>query len=58
MHWGDRWLDDRGGRVEVRHRDCGEAIELELRCAAGHAVDPDDLELAVRRRGRPEAAEN
>jgi DNA-binding HxlR family transcriptional regulator len=57
MHWGDRWLDERGGRVEVRHRDCGEPVELELRCAAGHTVEPGDLDLAARRRGGPGAPE-
>ncbi len=50
MHWGDRWLDDRGGPVEFRHRDCGEVVELELRCAAGHDVAVDDLSLNRRRR--------
>src|SRR5437588_7354520 len=34
MQWGDRWLDDRGGPVELRHRGCGEPVALELRCAA------------------------
>jgi DNA-binding HxlR family transcriptional regulator len=48
MQWGDRWLDDRGGPVELRHRDCGEPVAVELRCAAGHSVGPDDLELARR----------
>jgi DNA-binding HxlR family transcriptional regulator len=46
MQWGNRWLDDRGGPVELRHRDCGEQIAAELRCAAGHRVTPDLLELA------------
>src|ERR1700686_1516720 len=23
MQWGDRWLDDCGGPVQLRHRDCG-----------------------------------
>jgi DNA-binding HxlR family transcriptional regulator len=50
MQWGDRWLDDRGGPVEIRHRDCGEAVRAELRCAAGHDVTPDELDLASRRR--------
>jgi DNA-binding HxlR family transcriptional regulator len=50
MQWGDRWLDERGGPVELRHRDCGEPVVVELRCAAGHAVDVDELELALRRR--------
>jgi DNA-binding HxlR family transcriptional regulator len=50
MRWGDRWLDDRDGPVELRHRDCGERVRAELRCAAGHAVDVDELDLASRRR--------
>lgn len=50
MQWGDRWLDDRGGRVELRHRDCGEHVGVELRCAADHHVGAADLELAVKRR--------
>jgi len=50
MQWGDRWLDDRGGPVELRHRDCGEPVAVELRCAAGHVVEPDELDLAARRR--------
>lgn len=50
MRWGDRWLDDRGGPVEFRHRGCGEAVELELRCAAGHQVGVDELSLARRKR--------
>src|SRR5215471_458630 len=50
MQWGDRWLDDRGGPVELRHRDCGEPVSVELRCAAGHVVGSGDLDLA--RRGR------
>jgi DNA-binding HxlR family transcriptional regulator len=49
MRWGDRWLDDRGGPVELRHRDCGEPVAVELRCAAGHEVTPDELDLVSRR---------
>jgi len=52
MQWGDRWLDERGGPVELRHRDCGEPVAVELRCAAGHAVGPDEVDLAVRGRHR------
>jgi DNA-binding HxlR family transcriptional regulator len=55
MQWGDRWLDDRGGPVELRHRDCGEPVAVELRCAAGHEVGPDEVNLVARRR-RPQAA--
>jgi DNA-binding HxlR family transcriptional regulator len=52
MQWGDRWLDKRGGPVELRHRDCGEEVTVELRCGAGHEVGPDELDLAVRRPGK------
>ena len=45
MHWGDRWLSD-GTPVELRHRDCGDRVELQLRCSAGHRVAADQLELA------------
>jgi DNA-binding HxlR family transcriptional regulator len=49
MQWGDRYLDERGGPVELRHRDCGEPVAVELRCAAGHSVSPDELDLVARR---------
>jgi DNA-binding HxlR family transcriptional regulator len=50
MQWGDRWLDDRGGPVELRHHGCGEPVSVQLRCAAGHAVSSDELDLARRRK--------
>jgi DNA-binding HxlR family transcriptional regulator len=49
MQWGDRWLDDGGGPVELRHRDCGARVGVQLRCAADHPVDPGELELAIHR---------
>src|SRR4051812_2852916 len=49
MQWGDRWLDDRGGPVQYLHRDCGEPVTLALRCAAGHEVSSEELDLARRR---------
>jgi DNA-binding HxlR family transcriptional regulator len=52
MQWGDRWLDDGGGPVALRHRDCGEPVAVELRCAAGHRVQPRELDLVSRRRAR------
>jgi DNA-binding HxlR family transcriptional regulator len=52
MHWGDRWLDERGGPVELIHRDCGETVGLSVRCAAGHDVDASEIDLARRRRPR------
>jgi hypothetical protein len=50
MQWGDRWLDDGGGPVGLRHRNCGEPVAVELRCAAGHSVIPDEVDLAPHRR--------
>jgi DNA-binding HxlR family transcriptional regulator len=49
MQWGDRWLDDHGGPVELRHRGCGETVRVELRCNAGHEVGTEELDLARRR---------
>jgi DNA-binding HxlR family transcriptional regulator len=46
MQWGNRWLDDRGGPVQLRHRDCGEEVSVELRCAAGHDVSAEVVDLA------------
>jgi DNA-binding HxlR family transcriptional regulator len=48
MQWGSRWLDERGGPVQLRHRGCGEVVGVELRCAAGHAVTSDEVDLAAR----------
>ncbi len=54
MQWGDRWLDDRGGPIELLHSDCGEPVALALRCAAGHEVATDAIDVSARRR-RPDA---
>jgi DNA-binding HxlR family transcriptional regulator len=45
--WGDRWLSPAGAPVELSHRECGEVVHAELRCAAGHAVALDELDLVV-----------
>jgi DNA-binding HxlR family transcriptional regulator len=35
--WGDRWMaDPEGAAVELRHKDCGAAVGVALRCTAGH----------------------
>jgi DNA-binding HxlR family transcriptional regulator len=47
MQWGDRWIDDRGGPVALVHRGCGERVAAELHCAAGHAVVPGEIDLAL-----------
>ena len=50
MQWGDRWLDDdRGGPIELLHRDCGETVGVEVRCAAGHPVQTGEIDVARRR---------
>jgi DNA-binding HxlR family transcriptional regulator len=50
MQWGDRWLADRGGAVKLRHRECGQLVDVQLRCRAGHEVGVEELELAPSRR--------
>src|SRR4051794_10359078 len=50
MEWGDRWLAEGGGRVELRHRDCGAHVGVELRCGAGHRVHDGELDLALKPR--------
>ena len=46
--WGDRWLDDQGGPVDLRHRGCGETVSVQLRCASGHHVSTNDLDVTPR----------
>jgi DNA-binding HxlR family transcriptional regulator len=39
LEWGDRYaVSPEGPLVELRHRDCGAPVRLELRCAEGHLV--------------------
>jgi DNA-binding HxlR family transcriptional regulator len=52
MSWGGRWLDDDGGPVELVHSDCGERVEVGLRCGAGHRVELGEVGLSRRRRPR------
>jgi hypothetical protein len=52
MKWGDRWLDDRGGPIDLLHRDCGEPVSVSLHCAAGHEVQSGEIDVARRRRAR------
>ncbi len=40
MHWGDRYaIGPAGPQVMLRHRDCGQPVELELTCRAGHTLE-------------------
>ncbi|HEX3946814.1 MAG TPA: helix-turn-helix domain-containing protein, partial [Acidimicrobiales bacterium] len=43
MQWGDRWLGP--GRLALDHRDCGEPVRAELRCAADHRVPVEEIDL-------------
>jgi len=47
MEWGDRWAADPAGpAVAVTHGECGEAVEVQLRCAGGHGpLDAADLRI-------------
>jgi len=45
MRWGDRWLDDNGGPVKLRHRECGADVGVRLRCEHGHDVELGELQL-------------
>jgi DNA-binding HxlR family transcriptional regulator len=37
MQWGDRWGErPDGAPLQLTHRDCGQAVEVQLRCAADH----------------------
>ena len=47
IDWGNRWLNDGGGRPELLHRECGAAVHAELRCEHGHKVELADLDLAA-----------
>jgi DNA-binding HxlR family transcriptional regulator len=46
MQWGDRWLTSAGGPVAILHRECGEPVQAELRCTAGHRPEVGELDLA------------
>lgn len=49
MQWGDRWLADRGGPVNLRHQGCGQLVDVHLRCRDGHEVTVEELELTASR---------
>lgn len=52
MRWGDRWIGQGPGPVELQHHECGELVDVELRCGAGHRVEPDELDLVAPKRRR------
>ena len=38
MEWGDRYLTEGGGAMELHHRDCGAPVHLTLACEDGHVL--------------------
>jgi DNA-binding HxlR family transcriptional regulator len=43
--WGDKYLGGPEGQPLVNtHRDCGEPVHVEVRCAAGHEVAPREIQ--------------
>jgi DNA-binding HxlR family transcriptional regulator len=40
IEWGDRYaVGSAGPQVLLRHRDCGEPVQLQMSCRAGHVLD-------------------
>jgi DNA-binding HxlR family transcriptional regulator len=52
MQWGDRWLQEDGPPVALRHTACGEPVTAQLRCAGGHEVGPGEIDLVRPPRAR------
>lgn len=46
MQWGDHWLAEGSGPVNLLHHECGEQVEVHLHCRAGHEVPIGDVEVA------------
>ncbi len=53
FQWGQRHLPNRH-RLRLMHLDCGADAVVEIRCAKGHQVPPDELGVELTRRGRRE----
>lgn len=47
LQWGA--THSPGRAPALTHAECGELVRVELRCAAGHAVDEEDLLVGSRR---------
>jgi DNA-binding HxlR family transcriptional regulator len=49
LEWGAAWIDPHPrGELRVTHRDCGESVAVEVRCAAGHDVPEDEIVVTGR----------
>jgi DNA-binding HxlR family transcriptional regulator len=49
FEWGQRHLPGRS-RLRLTHLDCGAEAAVEIRCAAGHPVPPEELGMRLVRR--------
>ncbi len=49
FEWGRRYLPGRT-RLHLTHLGCGAEATVEVRCAAGHPVPPDELGMQLARR--------
>jgi DNA-binding HxlR family transcriptional regulator len=54
FEWGRKHLGDTG--LRLTHLDCGAEASVEIRCANGHDVPPDELGVRVVRGARPATA--
>jgi DNA-binding HxlR family transcriptional regulator len=48
FEWGRTYLDDT--RLRLSHLGCGAEATVEIRCAEGHDVPPDELAVGLARR--------
>jgi DNA-binding HxlR family transcriptional regulator len=48
FEWGRRHVDDT--RLRLSHLDCGAEATVEIRCAEGHEVSPDELGVRLKPR--------
>ncbi|MGD9999820.1 MAG: winged helix-turn-helix transcriptional regulator [Ilumatobacteraceae bacterium] len=48
MQWGDQHVNGGAGPVELRHRDSGETVQVQLRTVSGRPVEPDQIVPVVR----------
>jgi DNA-binding HxlR family transcriptional regulator len=55
FQWGQRHLPGRS-RLRLSHLDCGADASVEIRCAKGHPVPPDELGVELVSRSRRHGA--
>jgi DNA-binding HxlR family transcriptional regulator len=48
FEWGRKHLPNRTP-LRLEHQECGAEATVEVRCAEGHLVPPDELVIRVRR---------